>query len=164
MINATKEAEIPERTLLGLENERSRNTTLAYKKKQEIFMNFCIEDRYEDGCIVTEAKLLRFLDEVVVPRGNLKKGQEDGGSVHELKMETIQQYIKAVANLHAIQFSRNMSREAGVRGVALRSWLKNRRHSERQRKPESYEDRARHTAQDGYTPEELVKLSIFYFK
>ncbi|CEG69835.1 hypothetical protein RMATCC62417_05837 [Rhizopus microsporus] len=84
-------------------------------------MNFCIEDRYEDGCIVTEAKLLRFLDEVVVPRGNLKKGQEDDGSVHELKMETIQQYIKAVVSLHAIQFSRNMSREASIRGVALRA-------------------------------------------
>ncbi|ORE06723.1 hypothetical protein BCV72DRAFT_206834, partial [Rhizopus microsporus var. microsporus] len=35
---------------------------------------------------------------------------------------------------------------------------------ERQRKRESCEDRARHTAQDGYTPEELVKLSMFYFK
>jgi hypothetical protein len=79
---------------------------------------------------VTEAKLLRFLDEVVVPRGNLKKGRKDDGSVHELKMETIQQYIKAVVNLHAIQFSRSTSREASVRGVALRAWLKNRRHSE----------------------------------
>ncbi|KAG1174039.1 hypothetical protein G6F70_003555 [Rhizopus microsporus] len=74
-------------------------------------MNFYIENRYEDGCIVTEAKLLCFLDEVVAPRGNLKKGQKDDGSVHELKVETIQQYIKAVVNLHAIQFSRNMSRE-----------------------------------------------------
>ncbi|CEI99068.1 hypothetical protein G6F70_000444 [Rhizopus microsporus] len=57
-----------------------------------------------------------------------------------------------------------MSREVTVRGVALRVWLKNRRHSERQRKRESYEDRARHNAQNGYIPEELVKLSIFYFK
>ncbi|CEJ04772.1 hypothetical protein RMCBS344292_18725 [Rhizopus microsporus] len=164
VINATEESEILERTLLGLENEQLRNTTLVYKKKQEIFMDFCIENRYEDGCIVTEAKLLRFLDEVVVPRGNLKKGQKDNSSVHELKMETIQQCIKAVVNLHAIQFSRNMFREVSVRGVALRAWLKNRRHSERQRKRESYEDRARHNAQNGYTPEELVKLSIFYFK
>ena len=39
---------------------------------------------------MTEAKLLRFLDEVVVPRGSLKKGQKDDGSVHELEMETIQ--------------------------------------------------------------------------
>ncbi|CEG76969.1 hypothetical protein RMATCC62417_11788 [Rhizopus microsporus] len=62
------------------------------------------------------------------------------------------------------QFSSNISREASIRGVALNAWLKNRRHSERQRKRESYEDRARHTSQDGYTPEELVKLSIFYFK
>ena len=86
---------------------------------------------------MTEAKLLSFLDEIV-PKGNLKKGRKDDGSVHELKMETIQQYIKAVANLHAIQFSRNISREANVRGVALYAWLKNRRHRERQRKRESY--------------------------
>ena len=79
-------------------------------------------------------------------------------------METIQQYIKAIVNLHAIQFSRNMTRETSVRGAALRTWLKNRRHSKRLRKRESYEDHARHTAQDGYIPEELVKLSIFYFK
>ncbi|CEG68258.1 hypothetical protein RMATCC62417_04554 [Rhizopus microsporus] len=79
-------------------------------------------------------------------------------------MESIQQYIKALVNLHAIQFSRNISREASARGVALRAWLKNRRHSERQRKRESYKDHARHTAQEGCTLEELVKLSIFYFK
>ncbi|PHZ08407.1 uncharacterized protein RHIMIDRAFT_295184 [Rhizopus microsporus ATCC 52813] len=164
VINATREAEILEHTLLGLENKRPKNTTLVYKKKQEILMDFCIENRYADGCIVTEAKLLRFLDEVVVPRGSLKKDRKDDSSVYELKMETIQQYIKAVVNLHAIQFSRNISRESGVRGAALRAWLKNRRHSERQRKRESYKDRARHTAQDGYTPEELIKLSIFYFK
>ncbi|CEI93377.1 hypothetical protein RMCBS344292_07611 [Rhizopus microsporus] len=127
-------------------------------------MDFCIENRHEGGCIVTEAKLLRFLDEVAVPRGNLKKVRKDDGSVHELKMGTIQQYIKAVVNLHAIQFSRKISKEASIHGVALCAWLKNRRHSERQRKRENYEDRARHTAQDGYTLEELVKLSIFYFK
>ncbi|KAG1168535.1 hypothetical protein G6F70_008986 [Rhizopus microsporus] len=120
--------------------------------------------RHEDGFIVIEARLLSFLDEVVVPRGNLKEDGKYDSSVHELKMETIQQYIKAVVNLHAMQFSRNILGEASAHGVALCAWLKNRRHSERQRKRESYRDRARHTAQDGCTFEELVKLSLFYFK
>ena len=71
---------------------------------------------------MTEAKLLSFLDEIV-PKGNLKKGRKDDGSVHELKMETIQQYIKAVVNFHAIQFSIKVSREASIHGVALRAWL-----------------------------------------
>ncbi|KAG1169051.1 hypothetical protein G6F70_008730 [Rhizopus microsporus] len=75
-------------------------------------------------------------------------------------METIQQYIKAIVNLHAIQFSRNMTRETSVRGAALRTWLKNRRHSKRLRKRESYEDHARHTAQDGYIPEELHMMLL----
>ena len=89
--------------------------------------------------------MLRFLDEVVVHRGNLKKGLSDDGEFHELKMETISQYMKAVVDLHACQASRNLVSEPSVRGKALKAWLKSRQYGERQRYRNSYQDRALHT-------------------
>lgn len=84
-----------------------------------------------------------------MPRGYQIKGRKDDGSVYELKMEPVYQHIKAVISFHAVQFSRSLSREASIHGIAPRAWLKNRRNGEWQRKRESYEDHARYAAQDG---------------
>jgi hypothetical protein len=78
-------------------------------------------------------------------------------------METISHYIKAVVDLHACQASRNLVSEPSVRGKALKAWLKSRQYGERQRYRNSYQDRALNSIQDGYTPEELIKISMFFF-
>jgi hypothetical protein len=49
-----------------------------------------------------------FLEKVVVPRGNLKKGGRGDGEVLELNIETILQYIKVVVDFHACQASKNL--------------------------------------------------------
>jgi hypothetical protein len=60
----------------------------ACAKKRNI-IGILFGNRYENGCTIAEAKLLRFLGEVVVPRGNHKKGRRDDGEVDELRMERI---------------------------------------------------------------------------
>jgi hypothetical protein len=72
---------------------------------------FCIDNNYENGILVTEAKLLGFLDEVVAPRGNLRKRTTDPNEVRELRLESIQHYIKAVVDPHASQASRSLVAE-----------------------------------------------------
>ncbi|KAI9014552.1 hypothetical protein CLU79DRAFT_766371, partial [Phycomyces nitens] len=161
--NASREVAVVTLALSTRESERPINTRKAYLSKQRLFEDFCLSNNYENGCVVTEAKLLRFLDEVVVPRGNLKKGSNPDGTVQELNMETILQYIKAIVDLHASQASRNLSSEPSVRGKALQAWLKSRQYGERQRHRQSYQDRALHSAKDGYSPDELIKASMYYF-
>ncbi|KAI9031635.1 hypothetical protein CLU79DRAFT_830900 [Phycomyces nitens] len=155
--NATREAAVVTLALSTRESERPINNRKAYLSKQRLFEDFCLSNNYENGCLVTETKLLRFLDEVVVPRGNLKKGPNPDGTVQKLKMETILRYIKAVVDLHASQASRNLSSEPSVRGKALQAWLKSRQYGERQRHRQSYRNRALHSAQDGYSPDEFIK-------
>lgn len=84
--NAAREAALLEQTLLALEHERPNSTTPAYKKKQQLFnvqtnmlkfwKDLCMKNHNEDGtsCLITRKRLLRFLNEEVVPEGNLKKG------------------------------------------------------------------------------------------
>ncbi|OAD72276.1 hypothetical protein PHYBLDRAFT_169415 [Phycomyces blakesleeanus NRRL 1555(-)] len=116
--NAAREAAVITLTLFTRENEKPIYTRKSYVSKQKLFE---CQNNYENGYLVIEAKLLRFLDEVVVSRGNLKKGPNPDGTFQELKMEPILQYIKAVVDLYASQASRNLSSEPSVRGKALQA-------------------------------------------
>lgn len=72
---------------------------------------------FEDGCLVTEGKLLRFLEEVAVPGENLTKGPPEDGSVVEPGIEFILQYIKTVNNLRGLQVSKGLTTTTTARGA-----------------------------------------------
>lgn len=92
-----------------------------------------------------------------------KKGRKEDGTEHELKMESILQYIKAVMNLDALQLhGSRLKKQASGALPCVPGW-KFAKTVKGSASGESYEDRARRSAQDGYTPEELMKTSMFYF-
>ena len=49
------------------------------------------------------------------------------------------------------------------RGTLLKSFLKSIRLQEAQRLKQSYQDRGAGTLQDGYTPEEMIRVSMYYY-
>lgn len=92
-----------------------------------------------------------------------KKGRKEDGTEHELKMESILQYIKAVMNLDALQLHGSRLKKQASEALPCVPGWKIAKTVKGSASGESYEDRARRSAQDGYTPEELMKTSMFYF-
>jgi hypothetical protein len=105
------------------------------------------------------------LEDIIIPRGNRRKPLRDDGTPYPLAFETLSMYVKALADLHSIQDARGLinPNNGKLRGLALRSWLKNKHQQEHRRRRENYEDLASNTAQDGYSLNDLENISMFYF-
>ena len=71
--------------------------------------------------------------------------------------------VKALIDLHSTQVIDKSAEPGRIRGTALQAWLKNKRIAEHKRKREEYVDRGAHTAQDGYSGQQLVQISMFFF-
>ncbi|ETL47987.1 hypothetical protein L916_02344, partial [Phytophthora nicotianae] len=46
--------------------------------KQAEFVDSCAQTKYDDGCLVTEGKLVTFLTKFVIPRGSKRQKVEGG--------------------------------------------------------------------------------------
>ena len=80
---------------------RPPNTTSQYAPNQEEYEDWCLNARqWADGVIVTEHKLLLFLQEFVESRGNKKKRKADTAEPAELKLASYDQYANAVIDLY----------------------------------------------------------------
>ncbi|KAG2201391.1 hypothetical protein INT45_004500 [Circinella minor] len=84
--NQAKEAEISQH-VIGLKDRlQAKNTKNSYKNRKQKFLDWCTKEyRYEiePGVfkvdeMVTETKLLRFMEEVVQAEGNRKRKHDDG--------------------------------------------------------------------------------------
>ncbi|OBZ80450.1 hypothetical protein A0J61_11501, partial [Choanephora cucurbitarum] len=68
---------------------------------------FCNRKQYASGIYVTEEKIIDFLKEVVVKEGNARRTQRSelqaNGKPYPLSMSSIDQYVKAVVDLYAVQ-------------------------------------------------------------
>lgn len=83
---------------------RPENTKSQYAPKQAEYENWCLNTRqWADGVIVTEHKLLLFLQEFVEPRGNKKKRKGNTDEPMELKLASYDQYKNAVIDLFKTQ-------------------------------------------------------------
>ncbi|KAE8213934.1 hypothetical protein CF319_g9129, partial [Tilletia indica] len=170
---------------------RPQGTNSSYCPKQLKWTKYCGERQFDDGVLVTEAKLLLWLQQSIVPAGNSrkkarpskdqaipskqskKKGkqksaedeQEDKDSEEAnatLSAATIETYVSAVIDLYRQQVSLGTNLHANPRGKALKSFLQSLQRDEVKRKRENYEDRHAGTIQDGYSHEIFTRINGYY--
>ena len=127
--------------------------------------------QFADGCIVSEEKILLYFDEVIIPRGNtklpkrLKKNSDE--SVEEtderqpLSYEGLDNYVKALINLHKNQNSLRGNTLPEVRGDVLKNHLKSYKQKQQNRDADACKDRHEGTFLDGYTKEQFVEVNAF---
>jgi hypothetical protein len=101
---------------------RSANTIKQYKRKQNDFTEWCATKKFVDGSLVYESKLVDYLDNYVIPRGNKRKKAEDGTSIR-LGYEAVDAYVKVIIDLYQFQKSMKMSQHPHPRGKALKALM-----------------------------------------
>lgn len=106
----------------------------------------------------------------MVPQGNTRRAkrgefQPDGKPYTHFSPSSIDQYVKAIMDLYALQRSTSMGLVAydSPRGWLLKTYLRSLCLKEVKRIRPSYEDRGAGTFRDEYTPDELTKVSMYYF-
>lgn len=107
-------------------------------------------------------KLSYFLQEYVLKRGKNKKRNADGTPV-PLGRESILAYVKACGDLHNAQRSLNLNPYEKARGPLVKAFLDTLQKENAKARRSNYEDRGKNTLNDGYTKEELRKVSDYFF-
>ncbi|KAI8905647.1 hypothetical protein DFJ77DRAFT_422022, partial [Powellomyces hirtus] len=97
-------------------------TNKSYKPEQKEWKEWCTQNQYADGHLVTEAKLLRYLQQIVVPRGNKKFKTVNGVGV-ALSSSSIDGYVKAITDLYKTQAALGNNRHSHPRGKFLTTYL-----------------------------------------
>eukprot|EP00644_Phytophthora_capsici_P018271 jgi/Phyca11/127432/e_gw1.68.143.1 len=120
---------------------RPPNTIKQYKSKLRDFRAWCSSKKFLDGSLVYESKLVDYLDNVVIPRGNKRKKAADGGPS---------------------QKSLGMNQHPHSRGKALKSLVDMLRRGENKRKLEAYADRGLGTVLDDYNLADMMSLNVFW--
>ncbi|KAL9932371.1 hypothetical protein V8E36_008850 [Tilletia maclaganii] len=153
---------------------RPKGTRKSYDPKQAKWKEYCDERKFDDGQLVTEAKLLLWLQSSIVPTGNTKKKARgaggDGGADKEreapaaapLSYRTIDGYVSAALDMYKQQQSLGTNTHAHPRGKALTSYLESMVRDETKRKRDEYEDRQAGTIQDGYSHEIFSRINHHY--
>ncbi|KAJ5110851.1 short-chain dehydrogenase [Penicillium argentinense] len=127
-----------------------------------MLQSFCKKQGFPDGELVTEKKLVYFLDTEVLNRplrsSQYKKDRTrpDGSKVEQtLGSNSITQYINAIVDLWKFQKSIGTNSFPNPRGYAVSALMTGRLHKESERKREQYLDRAAGTLQDGYSKDKI---------
>ncbi|ETK94612.1 hypothetical protein F442_02470, partial [Phytophthora nicotianae P10297] len=87
--------------------------------KQAEFVDSCAQTKYDDGCLVTEGKLVTFLTKFVIPRGS-KRQKVEGGEGKTLSLAGVEAYAKAVIDLYKLQQTRKTNIHPHPRGKAYK--------------------------------------------
>ncbi|KAI9258619.1 hypothetical protein EDC94DRAFT_521552, partial [Helicostylum pulchrum] len=99
------------------------NTIKAYGAKQKEWNAWCTEiKQFEDGAIVSDEKIRLFLNDYVIPRGNLNVKKDDN-TKRTLGNESILSFIKAIQNLRKEQSALGINTYTTYRSELLRSFL-----------------------------------------
>lgn len=88
------------RVSAGGTRESTRN---AYNPKIKEFQDWCEQKKFADGAIVSENKLLLYLQEIIIPRGNTKKNAVE--KTVPLSYNGLDGYVKAIISLYNHQNS-----------------------------------------------------------
>ncbi|EDN11037.1 predicted protein [Histoplasma mississippiense (nom. inval.)] len=154
---------------LALQN-RPKNTNKQYLPKQREGRDFCKETGFEDGEMVTERKLVWFLEEKVLCRplqGSVYKSKRartdrDGNTVLQtVGKSTVKLYVAAVVDLYRFQKSRGINSSDHPRGQLVSAVLRTHETKESVRKRAQYVDRGANTLQDGYNEKMMIHLMKF---
>ncbi|KAG1049061.1 hypothetical protein G6F43_008591 [Rhizopus delemar] len=141
---------------------RPVNTIKAYSAKQEEWKVWCREQGFEDGYTVSDKKLSFFLMEYVSKRGSKYRRNDDGTPV-ALGRESILAYVKAISDMYNKQKALEWNTNGVARGPLVKSFLDTLEKEKVKRRRLNYEDRGKNTLNDGYSKEELKKVSSFFF-
>lgn len=140
-------------------NECNKNTRKNYEGKQQEWINWCTTREFTDGSIVTQSKILLFLEEVVQPCGSRKSVN---GVVVPLSSDGLQGYVKALVDLYNIQQSLGTTPLPHPRGKALSAILSDHKRKRSDRKRKAYQDHGEGTVQDTYNRKELKRIAVFF--
>ncbi len=158
------------RALTQAREGRPKNTNKAYTPKQTEFREFCVEKGFEDGEIVSENKVIWFLNERVLNReirGSRYKRRKqrktaDGKLIQQtLGISAIKSYIASIVDLWSFQKSKGMNPHPSPRGKALNGLLRARKLAEHKRRRLEFTDRAAGTLLDGYNEVKLIEAIRF---
>ncbi|CAD7062031.1 unnamed protein product, partial [Tilletia caries] len=149
--------------------ERPKGTSSSYDPKQTKWASFCAMRKFDDGTIVSEAKLLLWLQAVIVPTGNSKKKERkdeaDGTAPAKnasLAASTIETYVSGVLDLYKQQVSLGTNLHTNPRGGALTSYMDSLGREEATRKRDAMDDRQGGTIQDGYSHHIFSRINNHY--
>ncbi|CAD6951259.1 unnamed protein product, partial [Tilletia caries] len=125
--------------------------------------------KFDDGTIVSEAKLLLWLQTVIVPTGNSRKKERkdaaDGTAPAKnasLAASTIETYVSGVIDLYKQQVSLGTNLHTDPRGGALKSYMDSLGREEATRKRDAMDDRQEGTIQDGYSHHIFSRINSHY--
>ncbi|KAF4144844.1 Centromere DNA-binding protein complex CBF3 subunit domain-containing protein [Phytophthora infestans] len=122
---------------------RARNTR-SYEPKQGEWVRWCNGRQFVDESVVTEGKILLFLEEVVRPRGSRHK---QDGKVAPLSVE-----------VSGIGFHPH------PRGKALSEYLRTHKRDRTARRREEFNDRGKGTMQDTYSLGKLRNVRTYFME
>jgi hypothetical protein len=165
-INARNLVEIQATTLKYLAMKRQSrppNTQDAYGPRQKEWREWCLRKRFADGELVTEGKMVAFLDQEVVgrqvrshPRRDAPPAEEEGAPP-VVGLATFSLYSAALVDLWKEQVSMGLNQHSNPRttGKTWKEAYTALRRSHREAKRAAYADRGVGTLQDGYTRDQF---------
>ncbi|ORE21053.1 hypothetical protein BCV71DRAFT_253803 [Rhizopus microsporus] len=122
------------------------NTIKVYSAKQEELKKWCLEQRFGDGEIVTDQKLRRSPD----------------GTPIVLGRESAFTYVKAIADIYSKQKTLGLNPYVPARGPLVRAFLNPLEKEKVKSKRQYFEDQGKNTLNEGYTKQELEKISSYF--
>jgi hypothetical protein len=75
---------------------RPKSYKNSYISKQQLWNGWCARRQFKDGNTVTDGKLLLYLEQEVIPKGNQRKGKNKG---QILSGQGIEGYIRPIVEL-----------------------------------------------------------------
>jgi hypothetical protein len=136
---------------------RPHNTNKAYSSKQQEFIDWCEEKKFDElsRSTVTGYKLHWFLNERVVNRKRKVRRKDDTGD-EVIGNHTLKQYVNAIIDLYRRQKAAGVNSNEQPRIDAVQLLLKNHASDTANRKRANYDDRAAGSLLDGYTTQETL--------
>jgi hypothetical protein len=151
-----------QRVALHARQARPKNTTKSYTKAQKEWVEFCKERGFADGEMVTEEKLVYFLEKTVLKRPiqssrylNARTAGDGAPIVQTLGIAGVKNYVNSIVDHWSWQQALGVNSHKNPRGHLVRALLKAHNATEDARKRKEYVDRGLHTLQDGYTKENI---------
>jgi len=116
-----------------------------------------------DGSLVTEGKLVTFLDKEVIHRElrrrKRQRTRDNGEAVKQtLGKDSINAYVNAIVALYSVELSMKINHNHNPRGAALKALLDSRFREEHERNRAEFKDRGARTFLDGYTAENMYRI------
>lgn len=145
-----------------IQQERPKNTVIAYKPKKREFQQFCASKQYHDRDTVTEDKLLLFLVECVAQRPlrgkSYKTASETPRTATRLAWRSVRSYVTAITDLYCAQKALGMNSHPSPREHNVRDYIKALQRRDAVRDKANYADKGRDTLLDGYTELQLLRV------